>query len=161
MKKIAIFLFTIFLVSCSGGDQGKAAKTEPAEKTAPVAQAAPANQSGQPTQATKKTVPHFSTIAPTEALALIKSKKNLLVLDVRSPEELKEGKIAGSTLVPFWDIAKGNYRVPSNQPVLLVCAVGGRSFAVGQYLNRQGYPEVYNLKGGMTDWKKAGLPVIY
>lgn len=150
MKKIFVVLCCLFLSACSGNNDSS--KAQP-----PVQQQ---NVSGTP-QGVQQNKNVFSSITPTQANQLIKSKKNLLILDVRSPEELKEGKIAGSTLVPFWQIAKGNYKVPANQPVLLVCAVGGRSYAVGQYLNKSGYPEVYNLKSGISGWKQSGLPVVY
>ena len=89
------------------------------------------------------------------------ANKDLLVVDVRNAQELREGYIADSSLVPFWKIAKGQTSLPSDRPLLLVCAVGGRSYAVGQFLNRKGYPEVYNLQGGISAWKKAGLPLQY
>ncbi|MBU0673848.1 MAG: rhodanese-like domain-containing protein [Proteobacteria bacterium] len=102
----------------------------------------------------------FRTVSPQEAETLIKSRKDLLLIDVRSPEELKEGFIAGSKLVPFMDIARGQQTLP-DQPILLICAVGGRSFGVGQFYATKGYQEVYNLKGGIAAWKKAGLPLQY
>lgn len=92
---------------------------------------------------------------------MIAQSKNLLLIDVRGPEELKEGFITGSQLVPFWDIAKGRKTLPADRPLLLICAVGGRSYAVGQYLYQKGYPEVYNLQGGIDNWKRAGLPLQY
>ena len=105
--------------------------------------------------------PVFLTVSPHEAKAMIAQRKNLLVIDVRGPEELKEGFIAGAQYVPFWDIAKGRKTLPSDHPLLLICAVGGRSYAVGQYLYQKGYPEVYNLQGGIDNWKRAGLPLQY
>jgi rhodanese-related sulfurtransferase len=92
---------------------------------------------------------------------MIAQRKGLLVIDVRGPEERKEGFIAGSQLVPFWEIAKGQKTLPFDRPLLLVCAVGGRSLAVGQYYSQKGHPEVYNLQGGIDNWKRAGLPLQY
>lgn len=133
--------------ACSGDKAGKTATT-PGGKTAATS---PAPASG----------PIYRAVSPQEALALIAQRKDLLVIDVRNPEELKEGFIAGSQLVPFWEIAKGQKTLPADHPLLLVCAVGGRSFAVGQYLAQKNYPEVYNLQGGIDNWKKAGLPLQY
>jgi rhodanese-related sulfurtransferase len=67
--------------------------------------------------------------------------------------------IPGSQLVPFGEIARGRMTLPTGRPLLLICAVGGRSYAVGQYFYRKGYPEVYNLQGGISAWKAAGLPL--
>jgi rhodanese-related sulfurtransferase len=150
MKNFFVALCCLFLFACSGNDvSGKAPSSSPQQKL---------SESSQDGGQNRKI---FASIEPQQANQLIQTNKNLLALDVRSPGELKEGKIAGSKLIPFWQIARGEYKVPAGQPVLLICAIGGRSYAVGKFLNQAGYPEVYNLKGGITAWKQAGLPVLY
>ncbi|NTV13049.1 MAG: rhodanese-like domain-containing protein [Desulfobulbaceae bacterium] len=148
MKRIFALLVVVgllFSTPASSGDKGSPA---PAGKTA-APSAAPLSG------------PVFRTVTPQEAQAMIAQRKDLLVIDVRGPEELKEGFIAGSQLMPFWEIAKGQKTIPTGRPVLLVCAVGGRSLAVGQYLAQKNYPEVYNLQGGIDKWKRAGLPLQF
>jgi len=105
--------------------------------------------------------PIFRTLTPREAQAMLAKRKDLLLIDVRGPEELREGFIVGSQLVPFTEIAKGRQSLPFDRPLLLICAVGGRSLMVGQYLSFKGHPEVYNLEGGIDNWKKTGLPLQY
>jgi rhodanese-related sulfurtransferase len=105
--------------------------------------------------------PLFKTVTPQEARSLIENRKDLLLIDVRGQDELSEGYIAGSTLMPLWDIIKGTRRPPPNKPILLICAVGGRSLALGQLMSKNGWNEVYNLKGGISAWKEAKLPVKY
>ena len=92
---------------------------------------------------------------------MIEKRKDLLVIDVRGQDELQEGYIAGSILMPLWDIIKGTQRPPKDKPILLICAVGGRSLALGQLMSRNGWNEVYNLKGGISAWKEAKLPLQY
>jgi len=101
----------------------------------------------------------FRTITPLEAKTLIEERKDLLLVDVRSPEEFRGGSLPGATLIPFWDFAKGRYDLPKDKPILLVCAVGGRSLACGQLLAAQGYREVYNLKGGLDAWAEQRVPL--
>lgn len=103
----------------------------------------------------------FRSIEPPEALKLIKGKSDLLIVDVRSPQELREGYIEGSVFVPFWQIAQGKADLPKDRPLLLVCAVGGRSYAIGQALARSGWSEIYNLSGGISAWKRSGYPLRY
>lgn len=105
--------------------------------------------------------PLFKTVTPLEAKSLIESRKDLLLIDVRGKDELGEGYIEGSTLMPLWDIIQGTQRPPQNKPVLLICAVGGRSLALGQLMSRNGWNEVYNLKGGISAWKEEKLPIKY
>lgn len=110
-----------------------------------------ASPSGQP--------PVFRSLSPQEAKSLIETRKDLVLVDVRSPQELYEGSIPGSRLVPFGELAQGRMTLPAGKPLLLICAVGGRSYAVGRYFSGKGYGEIYNLAGGISAWKAAGLPL--
>jgi len=134
----------LFTFGCSGNDQGDKASTTQAKPNAA------AQQKGS-----------FISIPPQEAGKLINSRKDLLLIDVRNPQELREGSISGSSLVPFVAVMRGQHALPKDRPILLICAVGGRSYAAGQVLIRQGYKQLYNLSGGIDAWKKAGLPLTY
>jgi rhodanese-related sulfurtransferase len=101
----------------------------------------------------------FTSISPLEAKSLIETRTDLQLIDCRSPEEFRGGALPGSRLIPFWEFTKGNYDLPKDKPILLVCAVGGRSLAVGQLLATKGYREVYNLRGGLEAWGKQGVPL--
>lgn len=101
----------------------------------------------------------FQSISPLQAKTLIETRQDLLLVDCRSPEEFRQGALPGSKLIPFWDFTKGNYDLPKDKPVLLVCAVGGRSLAVGQLLAAKGYREVYNLRGGLEAWIEQRVPL--
>lgn len=116
---------------------------------------------GGPPQSQASSASTFQSIAPRQAKTLIETRRDLLLIDVRSPEEFQQGALPGSRLMPFWDFAKGRCDLPKDKPILLVCAVGGRSLAVGQLLATQGYREVYNLKGGLDAWidQRVPLPV--
>ncbi len=103
----------------------------------------------------------FKTVEPQEAKNLIESRKDMLLIDVRGQDELSAGYIEGSTLMPLWAIIKGTQRPPQDKPILLICAVGGRSLALGKLMSTNGWDEVYNLKGGISAWKKAKLPLKY
>jgi rhodanese-related sulfurtransferase len=101
----------------------------------------------------------FQSITPLEAKKLIETRKDLLLVDVRSPEEFQGGSLPGARLIPFWDFTKGRYDLPQGKPILLICAVGGRSLACGQMLAAKGYREVYNLKGGLEAWAEQRVPL--
>ncbi len=146
MKNIFIVIFTIFLAACSNNAKQN--------DTKPAANADQASVS--PVQSTV-----FKSLPPAQAMDLIKQKQDLYIIDIRSPEELREGKIENSTLIPFMDIMKGNYTIPHDRPLLLICAVGGRSYAAMQILAQKGYREIYNLQGGIANWKQANLPLLY
>jgi rhodanese-related sulfurtransferase len=101
------------------------------------------------------------SIRPEEAKKLMETKKNLLLIDVRSPAEFKQGTIKGAQNIPFIDILEGRHSLPKDRPILLICSIGGRSYAAGQILLEKGYTDVQNLDGGMADWQKARFPVRF
>jgi rhodanese-related sulfurtransferase len=90
---------------------------------------------------------------------MIETRQDLQLIDCRSPEEYQQGALPGSTLISFWEFTKGRYELPKDKPILLVCAVGGRSLAVGQLLSAKGFREVYNLKGGLDAWVEQRVPL--
>lgn len=159
MKKIAlVFVVLLALNACSKNENEKKASSSinPPSSTAVTAQSVSSSQALK--QEMKRV---YASITPAETQQLIQQRKDLLIVDVRSPEELKEGKIKDSQLVPFWNIMKGQHQLPRDRPLLLVCAVGGRSYGAMQILSKQGYPEIYNLKGGISAWKNSRLPLVY
>ena len=111
-----------------------------------------------PLQAAKGEV-IFQTLSPAQASQLMKKRKELIVIDVRTPQEQKKYHIAGSYLVPLADLIRGKHKLSKDQAVLLYCAVGGRSALAANILNNQGFQEVYNLAGGIESWLSRGLAV--
>ena len=103
----------------------------------------------------------FRSITPQEALRMVQQRDDILFLDVRTPKERSRGYIPGSQLVSFNDIAMGKIPLPKDKAILLVCAVGGRSYVAGQILSKKGHKEVYNLTGGVKKWYQSGLPLSY
>ena len=102
----------------------------------------------------------LKSIRPAEALRMQQTRNDLVFLDVRTPGERSSGAIPGSKLVSIYDLMKGTLPLPKDKPILLVCAVGGRSYVAAQFMSRQGFREVYNLSGGIKGWTDAGLPLV-
>jgi len=151
MKRILSIILPICLLLASCTGEQSAEKRAPATAASRSATVAPTASPGI----------GFRSISPQAAWALIGQRSDLMLVDLRQPEELKEGYIEGSELIPMGEIARGNKTLPSDRPLLLICAVGGRSYGVGRYYASKGYPEVYNLQGGIDAWKKADLPLLY
>jgi len=103
----------------------------------------------------------FRSISPVDAMRMLQQRDDIVFLDVRTPEERSRGYIPGSQLVSFNDVAMGKLPIPKDKAVLLVCAVGGRSYFAGQMLSTKGYKEVYNLSGGVKKWYQSGLPLTH
>ncbi len=86
-------------------------------------------------------------------------KKQGVVLDVRTPEEVVSGKISQSiNLNYFGDFKAQALKLDKTKPIYVYCASGGRSTKAMQDLNRMGFIEVYNLLGGFGAWRAAKFP---
>ncbi|MDA3971010.1 MAG: rhodanese-like domain-containing protein [Desulfobulbaceae bacterium] len=144
MRKIISILLLLLVTACSAEEQPKA-------ETATV-QAAKTQELQAP----------FQSISPSQAVQLIADKTDLLILDARTTREIRQyGAIANSEQADIRGIVQEGLPIPKTQPVLVVCAVGGRSYAVGKFLVKQGHTEIYNLSGGLDNWTKAGMPVVF
>lgn len=103
--------------------------------------------------------PIFRTVSAAEAAELIRTREDLQVIDVRTPQERKQFRIADSQLVPVGDVIRGVFKSDPEQPLILICAVGGRSYVASKVMFARGYREIYNLDGGIESWRRAGLPL--
>jgi rhodanese-related sulfurtransferase len=83
------------------------------------------------------------------------------VLDIRTPEEFKDGHIAGAVNVDFLakDFSEKAGALDKSTTWVLHCASGGRSKRSLEILRRLGFKSIVHLDGGFAAWKKAGLPV--
>ena len=78
------------------------------------------------------------------------------LLDVRTDEEWASGRIPGSLHVPMDQVVARLAEIGDR--TLVVCAVGGRSARVTEYLRAQG-KEALNVDGGVHGWAADGRPI--
>jgi rhodanese-related sulfurtransferase len=81
------------------------------------------------------------------------------LIDVREPDEYADGHIPGAIHVPLGRLQAHLEGVPRDRPVLTYCAMGERSTTAASTLERSGFAEVRNLKGGMDAWRATGQRV--
>ena len=87
-------------------------------------------------------------------------RENLLLFDVREPEEYAVSHLQGAQPAPSKDEAlKALQGVSSDQRIVLYCSVGYRSSELAQFLMKKGYTEIYNLEGSIFAWANEGRPV--
>ena len=90
------------------------------------------------------------------------AKKKTKILDVRTPEEVAEGHLAGSTTINFLSPAFGTeiLALNKNKTYLLYCRSGTRTRKAADAMQKMGFKHVYMLEGGITAWKEAGKEVV-
>lgn len=72
------------------------------------------------------------------------------IVDVRTPDEFRDGAYPRAINVPVGELQAGLARIPKDRPVVLYCASGARSAAAAMMLRRAGYADVVNA-GGLED----------
>lgn len=79
-------------------------------------------------------------------------KQNAIIIDVRSPQEYREGHVDGAISIPDYQIKKEIEKQIHNKEQLIVvyCSTGHRSQRVQKTLENMGYKNVYNVYEGIS-----------
>lgn len=93
--------------------------------------------------------------------ALIKTGEGV-ILDVRTQGEYSRGHIENATLISTSDrdFVKKVSLLQKDKPLYVYCLTGSRSYAVVNYLFKQGYTRLYNLSRGTMEWQNAGFKLV-
>ena len=103
----------------------------------------------------------YKVVTSQELLGLVETQSAQLV-DVRTPGEWAKGYIKGASKINFYsnDFMDQLENVDKNEPVILYCAVGGRSAKAAEALVAAGYKKVYDYRGGFKGWLAEGRAVV-
>jgi len=99
---------------------------------------------------------------PADLQRRLKSGEPLTVIDVRDPDEYRDGYIEGATNISrgFLEFRVGAAVSDSASPIVLYCQSGLRSMLAAKALRDLGYTNVINLQGGYQKWAQSGLPTV-
>jgi rhodanese-related sulfurtransferase len=81
-----------------------------------------------------------------------------VVIDVREPGEYEAAHVPGVIHIPMGEVVARIGEIPADVPVHVICALGGRSTQVTEYLAARGHDAI-NIAGGTTAWQQAGFSV--
>lgn len=89
------------------------------------------------------------------------SLQDEIVIDLRTADELKGGKIANALHIDFFgpDFEPAIARLDKSKTYLIYCASGGRSGETVELMNKMGFKNIYNLEAGFRGWVKEKMPV--
>lgn len=98
----------------------------------------------------------------THDATLLMNKEDAVILDVRAPKEFKAGHILGARQIKPEELKDGNFvklEKSKDKPIIVVCALGSTAKKTASQLLKAGFEKVSVLKGGMSAWQSASLPV--
>jgi rhodanese-related sulfurtransferase len=106
------------------------------------------------------TIGERGNLDPLGATDLI-NHKDAAVIDVRPAADYAQGHIINAVNIPMNGF-KNQMAVLAkykDRPIIINCRSGAQSSLACRHLRKEGYPEVYNLKGGIMAWQSANLPL--
>lgn len=90
----------------------------------------------------------------------IKGNQKVVVLDAREYSEYKVSHIKGAIPVGYDNFKiKPLKKIDRDVQIVVYCSVGYRSERIGEQLQKSGFTKVYNLEGGIFEWKNSGYAV--
>jgi rhodanese-related sulfurtransferase len=97
-------------------------------------------------------------INPADLKQMQQSGEKFKLIDVREPDEVAQGAIAGAVAVPRGLIEYKIDTITADKDAKIVCYCGGggRSALAAKNLKRMGYKNVMSLAGGYKGWKAEG-----
>jgi rhodanese-related sulfurtransferase len=100
------------------------------------------------------------SLDPAAATDLI-NHRDALVVDVRPVADFAKGHIINAVNIPMngFKNQTGVLQKYKDRPIVVNCRSGSQSSAACQQLRKEGFNEVYNLKGGILAWQSANLPL--
>lgn len=132
--------FALVAAGCSSGDDGAASNAS-----------ADAQSTGG-----------IRVVTPEEGAALAATESDdVIVLDVRTPEEFDEGHLDGAIMIDFYDddFADQLAGLDRDATYVLYCRSGNRSGQTTSIMRDLGFTDVADVDGGIIAWQDAGLPI--
>lgn len=108
-----------------------------------------------------QTAPDPLRVSLEEGRQLFESKQ-VLMYDIREPQEHATGVANGARLLPMSQLNQRVGEIPKDpaQPVLIICNTQNRSGNVVKAMKDAGWTNVRYVHGGMSEWAKKGWPMI-
>lgn len=85
--------------------------------------------------------------------------EGIVLVDVREDDEYIDGHVAGALTIPLSTIPDRFAELPTEGPVYVICALGGRSARAAEFLQAQGLTAI-NIAGGTQGWIESGRSVV-
>jgi rhodanese-related sulfurtransferase len=103
----------------------------------------------------------YQDLSVQEFKSKLEATPTAVLLDLRTPDEVKEGVIPQATQLDYFrkDFESEVAKLDHHKTYFLYCASAGRSTETAELMAKLGFTSIYNLQGGFTAWKKEKMPV--
>ena len=100
-------------------------------------------------------------ISINDAAKLMKKDTNLVILDIRTPDEFKEGHIKGAKNIDFndKDFSQRISKLDKSKTYIIHCAAGGRSARACTQIKSMDFKHMLHMNEGFSAWSEAGKAV--
>jgi rhodanese-related sulfurtransferase len=100
-------------------------------------------------------------VAPAELHSwLAADRGSVTVLDVREPWEFSLCRLEGSRHIPLGELPARADELDPSRPTVVLCHHGVRSLHAALFLERLGFADVANLRGGIDGWARGVDPAM-
>jgi rhodanese-related sulfurtransferase len=99
-------------------------------------------------------MPGMEVILPEDIRKRLERGEALNLIDVREPDEVAEGMIAGAKHIPLGELPERYKEIADNGEIIFVCRSGNRSGRACEYMQSLGYSGLKNMTGGMLAYGK-------
>jgi molybdopterin/thiamine biosynthesis adenylyltransferase/rhodanese-related sulfurtransferase/molybdopterin converting factor small subunit len=91
-------------------------------------------------------------ITPVELKKRLDAGDEVVIVDVREPNEYQINRIPGSVLIPLGELPRRYQELDPDREIVLHCKMGGRSAKAQDFLRTVGFNRTKNLRGGVLSW---------
>jgi molybdopterin/thiamine biosynthesis adenylyltransferase/rhodanese-related sulfurtransferase len=98
-------------------------------------------------------------ISVEETKSVLGTEERSMILDIRSETAFHLSRIRGARHIPengLLTYVEGQPKERTEDPIIIYCSVGIRSFSVAEQLRQKGYPNASSIAGGFTAWRAGG-----
>ena len=101
----------------------------------------------------------FEDVTPAET-SVATAEQGIQFIDVRGEAEFEARHAPNSVNIPMSELSEAMKALDPSKPTYVICEVGLRSEDAAGQLAAAGFTDVRHVKGGISAWVKAGLPVV-
>jgi phage shock protein E len=103
-----------------------------------------------------------SNLDVTQVSQMIADNEDIVLIDVRTPEEFMQGHLDGAKLINFYDakFQEEVKKLDTAKKYVVYCRSGGRSAKSVNAMKKLGFTEVYNMSGGVLAWQGAQQKLV-